>query len=132
MKMTNAVMNAEKNVATGEHTRSDAAFHPNVDIVERSDGLTVLVDMPGASADGIDVDFDRGTLSIYGKVPPRNEGATNVLLQEYGVGDYFRSFQVSEDVDASRISASYASGVLTLDLPKAEAVKPRRITVAAS
>ena len=50
-------------------------------------------------------------------------------MQEYGVGDYFRTFQVSEAVNAAKISAQYADGVLTLHLPKVEAVKPRKIAV---
>ena len=55
--------------------------------------------------------------------------ARRCLLREYGVGDYYRSFQVSEAIDAGKISAEYADGVLTLHLPKAEAVKPRKIAV---
>ena len=51
------------------------------------------------------------------------------LLHEYGVGDYYRTFQVSEAIDAGKISADYADGVLTLHLPKAEALKPRKIAV---
>jgi HSP20 family protein len=45
------------------------------------------------------------------------------------VGGYYRTFQVSESVDASKISAEYADGVLKLHLPKSEAVKPRKISV---
>ncbi len=53
------------------------------------------------------------------------------LLREYGVGDFYRTFRVSEQIDASRIEAEYADGVLKLHLPKVEAVKPRKITVKA-
>ena len=53
------------------------------------------------------------------------------FLREYGVGDYYRSFQISEAIDAGKISAEYADGVLTLHLPKTEAVKPRKIAVSA-
>jgi HSP20 family protein len=52
-----------------------------------------------------------------------------VLLREYGIGDYRRTFRVSEQIDASRISAQYRHGVLTLRLPKAERARPRKIKV---
>ena len=53
------------------------------------------------------------------------------LLREYGVGDFYRAFQVSEVIDPSRIQAEYSGGVLTLHLPKSEAAKPRKIAVQA-
>jgi HSP20 family protein len=116
--------------SSAEHTKSDAAYVPNVDIVEQADSLTLLVDLPGSSADAIDVDYNNGLLSIYAKVAPRH-GANGVeyLNQKYGVGDFYRTFQVSEDIDPKAISADYKNGVLQLRLPKAEAVKPRKIAV---
>ena len=50
---------------------------------------------------------------------------------EFGVGDFFRTFRVSEQVDATQITADYRDGVLTLHLPKAAAAKPRKIAVQA-
>ncbi len=114
-----------------ERTRSGQFFRPNCDIVEREDELLVLADVPGARGDQIDVKFEDGTLSIHAPVDRRQGPETEYLLCEYGVGDYWRTFQVSEAVDASRISAEYADGVLTLHLPKAEALKPRKIAVTA-
>ena len=64
-------------------------------------------------------------------MPERQEAQGPYLRQEYGVGDFYRTFRVSEQIDASRISAQYAAGGLTLHLPKVEAVKPRKIKVAA-
>lgn len=113
-----------------EPTRGDAAFVPSVDIVEKGNALVMFVDMPGAVPESIDVDFNQGRLSIYGKIKPRGDGA-QFLLHEYGVGDFFRSFQVSEDIDAAAISARYEAGVLQVELPKAEALRPRKISVGA-
>ena len=62
-------------------------------------------------------------------MPPRQDEDHEYLLREYGTGDYYRTFQVSEAVDASKITADYSDGVLTLHLPKTEAVKPRKIEV---
>lgn len=115
-------------VSPREHTRSGQYYRPDVDILERDDELIVLADMPGTGPEHIDIDFEDGTLTIHGRVPPRNQGA-NYILCEYGVGDYYRSFRVSEQIDVEGISAEYADGVLVLHLPKTEAAKPRRIQV---
>ena len=117
--------------ASAERTRSGCCYRPNVDILEQDDELLVLADMPGAKSDTIDVNFEDGTLEIHAAVTPRQGDGQTCLLREYGVGDYYRSFQVSEAIDAGKISAEYADGVLTLHLPKTEAVKPRKIAVSA-
>jgi HSP20 family molecular chaperone IbpA len=118
------------NEATGaERTRTGQWFRPQVDIVEKGDELLLVADLPGAKSDSIDIHFEDGVLSIEAKVPPRYDEKMNFLLYEYGVGDFHRSFRVSEDVDPSRIHAEFNSGVLTIHLPKAEAAKPRKIQV---
>jgi HSP20 family protein len=114
----------------GEQTRCGVCYRPNVDILESAEELTVLADVPGASPEGIDVDFERGMLTIRAPVAARNEGA-DFLVQEYGVGDYCRSFEVNENIDPDKIAAQYTDGVLTVHLPKAEAAKPRKIAVKA-
>ncbi|MBL9125057.1 MAG: Hsp20/alpha crystallin family protein [Planctomycetaceae bacterium] len=115
--------------AETERTRSGSYYRPNVDIVEGPEELTVFADMPGLLSDQIDINFERGTLQIYGHVPARQREGVKHQRREYGVGDFYRSFQVSEEIDASRISAEYSHGVLTLHLPKSSAAKPRKISV---
>jgi HSP20 family molecular chaperone IbpA len=112
-----------------ELTRCGCYYRPNVDILEQADELVVQADVPGASADGIGIDFEDGTLTIHAQVKPRQADDQDYLMREYGVGDYRRTFHVSEAIDAGKISAEYADGVLTLRLPKAEAVRPRKIPV---
>jgi HSP20 family molecular chaperone IbpA len=114
-----------------EYTRGGTVYRPHVDIVERDDELLVLADMPGTAGDLIDIDFEGGELTIHARVPPRQPAGGEYLLREYGVGDYLRTFRVSEKIDAGKISAEYADGVLTLHLPKAEALRPRKISVRA-
>jgi HSP20 family molecular chaperone IbpA len=115
-----------------EQTRSGHWYRPNVDIIEKHDELLVLADMPGLGADLIDIRFEDGTLTIHGRVPPRQSADVRYLVREYGIGDFYRTFRVSEEIDASRISAEYRQGVLMLHMPKSEAVKPRTIAVKAS
>ena len=100
-----------------------------MDILERPDELLVLADLPGAKSDQIDIKFEKGTLTLHATVPERQSEDQHYLAHEYGVGDYYRTFQVSEAIDAGRIAAEYADGVLTLHLPKAESIKPRKISV---
>ncbi|MCS7237852.1 MAG: Hsp20/alpha crystallin family protein [Thermoguttaceae bacterium] len=115
-----------------EHLRQGVCYLPLVDIVEKAEEIILKADIPGTRPENIDVNFEDGILTIYAKVDPRQEPGTQYLLREYGVGDYHRSFQVSEAIDASRITAEYADGVLTLHLPKAEAARPRKIPVQVS
>jgi HSP20 family protein len=114
---------------TAERTRTRPTYTPAVDILESADELTVLADMPGLRAEDVDIQFENGTLTIRGAVQERQGAETRYLRREYGVGDYFRSFQVSELVDAEQIAAEYVDGVLTLHLPKVAQAKPRRIDV---
>ncbi len=119
-------------VSRVEHTRNRAHFRPSVDIVETADELLVMADMPGASAESIDIRFENGSLSIHGKVADRQDAGAAFLLREYEVGDFHRMFEVSEMIDPERIHAEYKLGVLTLHLPKADAAKPRKIAVKGS
>lgn len=130
MSSENITTNSETGgTAVAERTRSGRTYRPDVDILEQQDELLVVADVPGAARDAIDVKFEDGMLEIYAAVAPRLEDGRTCLLQEYDVGDYYRSFQVSEAIDAGKISAEYADGVLTLHLPKAEAVKARKIAI---
>ena len=126
------VKHKDSEIEHTEPTRGGRHYHPNVDIVERPNELTVLADMPGVQRDDLEINFENGALTIYGKVQPRQKAEANFLMQEYGTGDFFRTFRVSEAIDASKISAEYNHGVLTLHLPKVEAVQPRKISVKAS
>lgn len=112
-----------------ERTRSGRYFRPNVDIIEKPDELTLFADIPGASAESIEVSFENGVLTLHAAVADRQTDLTRYVWREYGVGDFYRTFQVTEEVDSTRITAEYHDGVLVLHLPKAEAAKPRRISV---
>ena len=111
-----------------EQTRLDSCYRPAVDILENEEELTLHADVPGASADGIDIQFEDGLLVLHAKAPPRNENV-DFLIKEYGVGDYYRTFRVTEAVAPERITANLADGVLTVHLPKPAAAKPRKIPI---
>jgi HSP20 family protein len=114
-----------------ERIRSGRTYVPAVDIVEQDEQLLLLADMPGVNPDDLDIRYERGELTIHGQVRPRQAPESGYLLREYGVGDFYRVFQVGESVDSSRIEAEMRHGVLTLRLPKTEQAVPRKIAVKA-
>lgn len=126
--------NLEKRETTpvqAERVRGGRSYIPAVDIVELRDELLLLADVPGARAEDIDVNYERGELRLSVKIEARQGPETPWLVREYGIGDFVRTFQVGEGIDATKIAAEVLNGVLTLHLPKAEAAKTRRIEVRA-
>lgn len=116
--------------AQPEQIRGGRVYSPGVDIIEMESELLLLADVPGVKPDDVDINYEQGLLTLHCRVTPRqDEQQTGFLLREYGVGDYYRSFQIGEGIDAGRIEAEIKDGVLTLHLPKTEEVKPRRISV---
>lgn len=114
--------------AAGEPTREGLWFRPNVDIFETEDGITLRCDMPGVSKEGLDIDLREDTLTVSGRVNPGPETRQRIHY-EYDVGGFTRQFRVGEAVDQGRITAAVADGVLTVNLPKAEKLRPRKIQV---
>lgn len=103
-------------------------YQPNVDVCDCGAEVMLVSDMPGAKADSMSVSFEDGVLSVCAKVPPRLLPGRQVG-QEYGIGDYRRSFRLGEGFDASQISAEYRRGVLIIHVPRLAAVRPRKIEV---
>jgi len=122
----------EAATAEVERVHGGRTYVPPVDIIETDKEMLLIADVPGAKADSTDVTYERGRLTIDARVAPRppEEGA-QLILQEYGVGDFSRTFDIGEGIDAGKIHAEVADGVLTLHLPKAAELQPRKIAVKA-
>ena len=105
------------------------AFTPTIDIYEGPEGLTLEADLPGATENNLFIQLEDNVLSLHSRIEsPVPEGA-RLIHEEYHVGDYYRSFILSDDVDRERISAELNNGVLRLVLPKADRVRARRIEI---
>jgi len=105
---------------------------PPVDIYETADGLTVVADLPGVAREAVEVRVEKDILTIEARVASAPTAGARRFYNEYTVLNYFRQFELSDQVDQGKISAELRQGVLTLNLPKPEAVKPRTITVQAA
>ena len=114
-----------------EKTRAGRFFLPKVDIYEFDDSIKLWVDMPGVKEGDVEVTLKEGVLTITGTVSTEAYAKLSPLYTEYNVGNYFRHFELHEDVDDTHIGASMKNGVLELTLPKSEHAQPRRIEVKA-
>jgi HSP20 family protein len=116
------------NTAENLH-KSSEAYTPPIDIHEGPEGLILEADLPGATEQNLTVQLEDNVLSLYAKIDsPVPEGA-QLVHEEYRLGDYRRSFILSDEVDRDRITAELKNGVLRLFLPKAQRTRTRRIEI---
>ncbi len=106
-------------------------FNPPIDIYETADGLVLYADLPGVAAEGLDLQVQDSRLTLFGHVQLKDPENAQLVHQEYQIGDYLRSFILSDEVDHECIQAKLTNGVLRVELPRAARAKPRRIDVSA-
>jgi HSP20 family molecular chaperone IbpA len=104
-------------------------FTPPIDIFEDADGLVLHADLPGVSDESLDLQIQDNKLTLFGRVAHPHPEKAKLIHQEYKVGDYLRSFILSEQVDYENISAKFVNGVLEIRLPKAPQSQPRKIQI---
>jgi HSP20 family protein len=126
----NEMMERNGEMAAAEQPQTRLWFTPRFDLYENEDGYVLMGDLPGVEPQDLDVKFENQELTIHGKVAPRHTGA-RYFAEEYGVGDFHRTFSVGEVIEASLIKAETKNGVLTVQLPKRPDAKPRKIQVRA-
>ena len=114
----------------GELTKAGVYYVPSADIFETADALTLVADLPGVDKGGLEVDVEDRQLTITGHVKAP-EDRHKARYTEYGIGGYTRRFTLGDTIDQAKISARLEDGVLTLTLPKAERLKPRKIEITA-
>ncbi|MBF0288681.1 MAG: Hsp20/alpha crystallin family protein [SAR324 cluster bacterium] len=112
-----------------EKTIAGRYFMPQTDIVETENNLLVTMDMPGVKKENVEVKLDNNVLEVEGKIDFSPYKDMTPVYSEYNVGHYTRRFSVSNTIDAEKIEANLAEGVLTLTLPKAPEAQARQIPV---
>jgi HSP20 family protein len=112
----------------GDHVQAEQFVAPPASVIEADGGYTLEVEMPGVSKDGLDISVENNELTIVGRRSlPAVEGT--LVHHESRSENFRRTFELDPSIDANRISAKIEQGLMTLTLPKAEHVKPRKITV---
>jgi len=128
--MTTVANREQETVRPQPIQREREFFVPPVNIFETDDHYVVEADLPGVTKEGLEITVEDNELTIVGRRGDVQEAPNaEVLYQETRPGDFRRVFELDPTIDTSKIGAKMQQGVLTLTLPKAEKIKPRKISV---
>jgi HSP20 family protein len=112
----------------GNRAQTEQFIAPPASVTDSAEGYTLEIEMPGVKKDGLDISFENNELTIIGRRSlPTVEGT--LIHHESRPENFRRTFELDPSIDANKISARIDQGLVTLTLPKAEHVKPRKITV---
>jgi HSP20 family protein len=121
----NTIVRENRDTARG---KSEQFVAPVTSLLEDADGYVLRVEMPGVNKEGVEISLEDNELTIVGRRSlPTIDGT--LVHQELRREDFRRTFELDPSIDGNKSSAKIEQGILTLTLPKAERVKPRRITV---
>lgn len=124
----NTLVRENSSTSNGERA-SEQFIAPAATVLENADGYTLEVEMPGVSKENLEMWVENNELTIVGRRSmPAVEGT--LIHRESRPENFRRTFELDPSIDAEKIGAKVEQGVVTLTLPKAEQVKPRKITVA--
>jgi HSP20 family protein len=112
--------------STERGERTGRTISPPVDIYETEKSYVLLADMPGVAPNGLEVIAERDELIVRGRV---ERPAAAPDYQEFELGDYYRAFTLTEDLDTDGINAALRDGVLRVEIPKSPKVQPKKIPV---
>lgn len=120
---------SENRSSNGDRQATEQFVAPAATVLENGDGYTLDVEMPGVSKENLEMWVENNELTILGRRSmPIVQGT--LVHRESRPENFRRSFELDPSIDAGKISAKIEHGVVTLTLPKAKQVKPRKIAVA--
>jgi len=126
--MNTTVSKPENQTAPAASNGRTNYLTPLANILETAEGYLLEAEMPGVNREGLEITIENGELTIAGRRTRENREGQS-LYRESRDWDFRRVFELDPSIDASKISAHLDQGVLRLQLPKAESVKPRKIQV---
>ena len=111
-----------------DRAQGEQFIAPPASLMEAGDGYRLEIEMPGVSKEGLEISFENNELTIIGRRSlPQMEGT--LIHRESRPENFRRAFELDPSIDADKITAKIEQGLAILTLPKAEHVKPRKITV---
>jgi HSP20 family protein len=128
MNVPNEQQQNESSILPRQEGRPVQYVTPLADVESSKEGYTIHAEMPGVDRSGLEITVDNGELTIVGH-RHTEEFSGEPIYREIRQTDFRRVYEFDPAIDTARIAARIDQGVLTLTLPKAESVKPRKITV---
>ena len=121
----------EKNAleGQGETTNAGRYYASQTDIHETNEALVLMMDMPGVPKSNVDIHLEKNVLTVTGKIDSSKNETFKPIYTEYQIGNYTRSFTLSNEINREEISATMTAGTLTLNLPKMQAALSQKIQV---
>lgn len=124
----NNLVRENRSSTNGDRSAAEHFIAPPATVLENADGYTLEVEMPGVSKENLEMWVEKNELTILGRRSMPAVAGT-LIHRESRSENFRRSFELDPSIDSGKISARIEQGVVTLTLPKAERVKPRKIAV---
>jgi HSP20 family molecular chaperone IbpA len=122
-------VNAEQTQSWEESFCDECLYAPLVDIYEIEEDFVLVANMPGVKKENIRTKIEDRSLVIFGRMDIETLSHKKYILNETEIGNYYRKFNLSENIDESKIAGKFENGQLILHLPKHERAKPRTIEI---
>lgn len=113
----------------GEGRNAKPVYRLPVDAYSTEDAIVIEASMGGIDPKEVDITLEKDSVTIRGEIKRPEEEGRNYLIRERGYGIVERTLTLNIPVELDKVQANWNNGVLTLTIPKAEAVKPRKIAV---
>ena len=126
--MNSTLTKPESRTPAGNGLNRPQFLTPAANVRDDKDGFVLEAELPGVPKDGLELTVENGELVIVGRRAALQSNGKPVYRESRRL-DYRRAFELDPSIDTTKITAKLDQGVLTLHLPKTEAVKPRKIAV---
>jgi HSP20 family protein len=117
-------------------TEQRGVWFPPLDVYETESTFVVEMDIPGVHPENVEISFEQNALMVKGNraatVKAPENGELRLFTSERPSGAFARAIRLPEYVDGEHIEAQYANGVLTVQVPKSSAARPRKIAIKAT
>jgi HSP20 family protein len=111
-------------------TFRESAWSPNVDIAKTGEDIVVKAELPGMTKEDVNISIIDNTLTLEGEKKQENEvKEENYHRVERSYGKFHRSFTLPKGIQHEKIKANFKNGILNINIPKADAIKPKQIEI---